>query len=102
MWKTPIDARYNYWGYNETWAVGGRIHDHSDDLRLLQVNYQPYHMANTSLLDDKCPPAWNLVGDTCYIYIGAPMSFYDAREFCIVSLFLILFAICVPCFVTCF
>ena len=86
MWKTSVDARYNYWGFNETYAVGGRIHDHQDDFRLMEVNFQPYHMANTSLLDGKCPPAWNLVGDTCYIYVGAPMGFFEARDFCAVRI----------------
>ena len=25
VWKTPINAKYNYWGYNESVAVAGRI-----------------------------------------------------------------------------
>lgn len=82
---TPINARYNYWGFNETYAVGGRIHDHQDDYRLLEVDFQPFHLTNDTLLDVKCPPAWNLVGDTCYMYVGAPMAFHDARDFCSVS-----------------
>lgn len=81
-WKTKIDATYNYWGFNTTAAVGGRIRDLSDDPRLLEVNYTPFYMNNATILDVKCPPGWNLVGDTCYIYIGAPMTFYDARAFC--------------------
>ncbi|XP_072155093.1 protein bark beetle isoform X2 [Bemisia tabaci] len=82
VWKTPIDARHNYWGYNETLAVSGRIRDRSDQIELLEVNYLPYQMNNLSILDVKCPPGWNLVGDTCYIYVGAPMTFYEARDFC--------------------
>lgn len=27
LWKTKIDAAHNYWNYNETLAVGGRIRD---------------------------------------------------------------------------
>ena len=25
VWKTPINAKYNYWAYNESVAVAGRI-----------------------------------------------------------------------------
>lgn len=27
LWKTKVDAAHNYWNYNETLAVGGRIRD---------------------------------------------------------------------------
>ncbi|XP_025830817.1 protein bark beetle [Agrilus planipennis] len=82
IWKTRIDAEYNYWGYNTTLAVSGRIRDQRDDPTLLEVSYEPFYMNNETILDGKCPPGWDLVGDTCYIYIGAPMSFYEARRFC--------------------
>lgn len=94
VWKTPIDARHNYWGYNETLAVSGRIRDRSDQIELLEVNYLPYQMNNLSILDVKCPPGWNLVGDTCYIYVGAPMTFYEARDFCRVSCVFFFFLFC--------
>ncbi|XP_043270872.1 protein bark beetle isoform X2 [Venturia canescens] len=82
MWRSHVDATHNWWGYNETLAVAGRIRDRGDSSELLQVDYQPFHMNNKSVLNGKCPPAWDLVGDTCYIYIGAPMDFFSAREFC--------------------
>ncbi|XP_011334038.1 protein bark beetle isoform X2 [Ooceraea biroi] len=82
MWRSHVDARHNWWGYNETLAVAGRIRDRGDSPELLQVDYQPFHMNNKSVLNGKCPPAWELVGDTCYILIGAPMDFYSARDFC--------------------
>lgn len=82
MWRSHVDARHNWWGYNETLAVAGRIRDRGDSPELLQVDYQPFHMNNKSVLSGKCPPAWELVGDTCYILIGAPMDFYSARDFC--------------------
>lgn len=85
MWRSHIDARYNWWGYNETLAVAGRIRDRGDSPELLQVDYQPFHMNNKSVLSGKCPPGWDLVGDTCYILIGALMDFYSARDFCRVS-----------------
>ncbi|XP_014255547.1 protein bark beetle [Cimex lectularius] len=82
VWQTPIDAKHNYWGYNETLAVMGRIRDRSDQANLLEVDFRPFLMSNSTILDVKCPPGWFLVGDTCYIYIGAPMNFFEAREFC--------------------
>lgn len=82
VWKTPIDARNNYWGFNETIAVSGRIRDRSDEPHLLEVDFRPFQMNNRSILSGKCPPGWDLVADTCYIYIGAPMTFHEAREFC--------------------
>ncbi|XP_063975508.1 protein bark beetle isoform X4 [Diachasmimorpha longicaudata] len=82
VWRSHVDAKHNWWGYNETIAVAGRIRDRSDSSELLQVDYTPFHMNNESVLSGKCPPAWDLVGDTCYIYIGAPMDFFSAREFC--------------------
>lgn len=82
VWKTPIDAKHNYWGFNETLAVSGRIKDRLDEQHLLEVDFIPFHMNNKSVLSGKCPPGWDLVGDTCYIYVGAPMTFSEAREFC--------------------
>ncbi|XP_043483219.1 protein bark beetle isoform X2 [Leptopilina heterotoma] len=82
MWRSHVDARHNWWGYNETVAVAGRIRDRGDSPELLQVDYQPFHMNNQTVLNGKCPPGWDIVGDTCYFYIGAPMDFFSAREFC--------------------
>jgi len=39
-------------------------------------------MNNETILDGKCPPGWALVHDTCFIYVGAPMTFHEARDFC--------------------
>ena len=39
VWKTPIDARNNWWGFNTTVAVSGRIHEKLDDITLLSVDY---------------------------------------------------------------
>ncbi|XP_035780255.1 protein bark beetle-like isoform X1 [Anopheles albimanus] len=82
VWKTKIDARHNYWSYNETLAVSSRIRDRLDDPQLLEVSYLPLHMNNQTVLDGKCPPGWTLLIDTCYMYVGAPMSFREARDFC--------------------
>lgn len=81
-WKPKINARYNYWGFNTTLAVSGRIRDLSDDPTLLEVDYVPFYMNNETILEKKCPPGWSFIGDTCYMYIGAPMTFHQARAFC--------------------
>ncbi|XP_059476974.1 protein bark beetle isoform X2 [Neocloeon triangulifer] len=82
VWKTPIDAQHNWWGYNNSLAVMSRIKDRRDDLDLLEVDFEPFHMSNRTILSGKCPPGWTLVADTCYIYIGAPMTFAEAKDFC--------------------
>ncbi|KAJ8919535.1 hypothetical protein NQ315_002156 [Exocentrus adspersus] len=82
LWDTRIDAANNYWGFNTTLAVSGRIRDQRDDPRLLEVTYTPFYMNNQTILNGKCPPGWDLVGETCYIYIGAPMTFWEAKAFC--------------------
>ncbi len=46
VWKTPINAKYNYWAYNETYAVAGRIKDLHDEDGLLEVDFTPFHMNN--------------------------------------------------------
>ncbi|KAG5895778.1 hypothetical protein JTB14_001625 [Gonioctena quinquepunctata] len=82
LWDTRIDAANNYWGNNVTEAVGGRIKDQRDDPRLLNVVFEPFYMNNRSILNGKCPPGWDLVGETCYMYVGAPMTFWEAKAFC--------------------
>jgi len=82
VWKTPINAKYNYWGYNETYAVAGRIKDLHDVDGLLEVDFTPFQMNNKTLMSGKCHPGWTLLGDTCFMYHGAPMSFSEAKSFC--------------------
>ena len=54
-----------------------------DDPSLLEVQYLPLRMNNLTILDGgKCLPGWTLVFDTCYMYVGAPMTFHEARDFC--------------------
>ena len=65
VWKTPINAKYNYWGYNETYAVAGRIKDLHDEDGLLEVDFTPFQMNNRTLMSGKCHPGWQLVGNTC-------------------------------------
>lgn len=56
--------------------------DKYDNPQLLEVQIQPFYMNNETILDGKCPPGWTQVFDTCYMYVGSPMSFREAREFC--------------------
>ena len=35
-----------------------------------------------SLLSGKCQPGWTLLGDTCFMYHGAPMTYRQIQEFC--------------------
>ncbi|KAL4715552.1 hypothetical protein ACJJTC_009178 [Scirpophaga incertulas] len=84
LWRTRIDAKHNYWSYNESLAVAGRIRDQSDNPLLLEVDYRPYYMNNQTVLGGgKCPPGWDSVADTCYMYVGAPMTYEEARLFCL-------------------
>ncbi|KAI8422542.1 hypothetical protein MSG28_006346 [Choristoneura fumiferana] len=84
LWRTRIDAKHNYWSYNETLAVAGRIRDQSDNPLLLEVDYRPFYMNNLTVLGGgKCPPGWDAVAGTCYMYIGAPMTYEEANDFCL-------------------
>ncbi|CAH2236667.1 jg20886 [Pararge aegeria aegeria] len=84
LWRTRIDAKHNYWSYNESLAVAGRIRDQSDNPLLLEVDYRPYYMNNQTVLGGgKCPPGWDPVAGTCYMYVGAPMTYEEARLFCL-------------------
>ncbi|KAG7306290.1 hypothetical protein JYU34_008890 [Plutella xylostella] len=84
LWRTRIDAKHNFWSYNESLAVAGRIRDQSDNPMLLEVDHRPYYMNNHTVLGGgKCPPGWDSVSGTCYMYIGAPMTYDEARQFCL-------------------
>ena len=82
VWKTPINAKYNYWAYNETYAVAGRIKDLHDEEGLLEVDFTPFQMNNRTLLSGKCQPGWTLLDSTCYMYHGGPMTYAQAKTFC--------------------
>lgn len=84
LWRTRIDAKHNYWSYNVTLAVAGRIRDQADDPSLVEVDYRPFYMNNLTVLGGgKCPPGWDALAGTCYMYVGAPMTYDEARQFCL-------------------
>lgn len=53
----------------------------------MPVDVMPYYSSNKTLLEsEKCPPPWILmpVSNTCYGYIAVPMTFSEAKTFCMV------------------
>lgn len=89
-----VDARHNYWGFNDSIAVHGRIKDYKDELELMPIDVIPYYSSNKTLLEsEKCPPPWILMqtSNTCYGYIAVPMTFQEAKHFCMVCLLLYTF-----------
>ena len=80
--KLFIIASDNWWGFNETSAITSRILDANDYPDLLRVDFIPFHTTNKSVLSGICSGGWESVGHTCFAYIGARMSFSDARRFC--------------------
>lgn len=77
-----IEAAENWWGYNKSTAVVGKMRDFRDVPELLRIHYDPYIEDNRTVLSGKCDPGWTLVGDTCYLYMGVPMNFSEAKSFC--------------------
>ncbi|VVC30467.1 Hypothetical protein CINCED_3A021775 [Cinara cedri] len=80
-----VDARHNYWGFNDSIAVYGRIKDYKDEIDLMPVDVIPYYLSNKTILEsEKCPPPWILMptSNTCYGYIAVPMTFNEAKTFC--------------------
>lgn len=80
--KLLINAKNNWWGFNETSAINSRIYDFSDHSDLIKVEYIPFHSANSSVLSGICSGGWEKIGSTCFMYIGARMSFSSAKKFC--------------------
>ena len=56
MQRTAIEAGNNWWGYNESTAVVGRIRDYRDLAELLQVRFEPFYHNNYTVLGGKCDP----------------------------------------------
>ncbi|XP_076338817.1 protein bark beetle-like [Tachypleus tridentatus] len=82
MRENPIRAAENWWGFNTTSAVAGRIKDFQDNPKLLEVLFLPYYTDNSSVLNDKCAGGWHRIGDTCFLYIGGILTYGEAKKFC--------------------
>ncbi|CAM1311440.1 Uncharacterised protein g5687 [Pycnogonum litorale] len=82
--EESIHAEYNWWGYNETIAVMGRIKDNYDTPELLPVKFEPFYLHNKTVLSDagKCGPGYDLVGKTCILYVGGILKYDEAKTFC--------------------
>ncbi|KAF8773809.1 Protein bark beetle like protein [Argiope bruennichi] len=80
--EPPINAKMNWWGFNGTAAVSGRIKDYYDFEELLEVEFQPFLHDNSTVLSGKCAGGWTKIGDTCFLYVGGVMTFAEAKKFC--------------------
>ncbi|KAG1658471.1 Protein bark beetle [Nymphon striatum] len=82
--EEAVHATHNWWGYNETIAIIGRIKDQYDNKELLLVKHKNFFMNNKTVLSDngKCGPGYTIVGKTCILFIGGILPFKDAKEFC--------------------
>ncbi|XP_015781798.1 protein bark beetle-like [Tetranychus urticae] len=80
--KALVDASFNWWGFNETAAVAGRIRDANDYRELLSVRFAPYLTSNASVLSGICSGGWTKIGDTCFLYFGARLTHSEAKHFC--------------------
>lgn len=77
-----VDAANNWWGFKETSAVVGRIYDRSDQPELLEVRFQPHLEHNDTVISGNCMGGWEMIEDTCFLYIPGPMTHDEARQFC--------------------
>jgi hypothetical protein len=80
--RPSIKAVSNWWGFNETSAVEARIRDYKDYYHLIPIEYKPFYTDNSSVLSGNCYGGWEKIGETCFSYIGARMTYNEARRFC--------------------
>ncbi|XP_013781367.1 protein bark beetle-like [Limulus polyphemus] len=80
--ESPIVAINNWWGFNKSSAVASRIKDSKDLEDLLEIQFEPFHMTNSSVLSGKCAGGWQVIKDTCFLYVGGTMTYSEARDFC--------------------
>lgn len=77
-----VDAENNWWGFKDTSAVVGRIYDRSDQPELLEVRFQPHLEHNDTVISGNCMGGWEMIEDTCFLYIPGPMTHDEAKRFC--------------------
>nr|XP_037284079.1 protein bark beetle-like [Rhipicephalus microplus] len=77
-----VDAESNWWGFKDTSAVVGRIYDRSDQPELLEVRFQPHLEYNDTVISGNCMGGWEMIEDTCFLYIPGPMTHDEAKRFC--------------------
>lgn len=77
-----VEAEKNWWGFKEISAVVGRIYDRSDQPELLEVRFQPHLAHNDTVISGNCMGGWQMIEDTCFLYIPGPMTHDEAKRFC--------------------
>lgn len=82
LYQATIDAKSNWWGFNTSTAIQGRIRDRVQHEELIRVDFQPYLISNKSVLSDICTGGWEKVGQSCLVFVGARMNYQEARDFC--------------------
>lgn len=82
LFHANIDAKLNWWGFNATTSIQGRVRDRAQHEELIKVDFLPFLETNTSLLSGICAGGWQKVGDACLIYVGARMTYQEAKDFC--------------------
>lgn len=80
--NASIDAKGNYWGFNNTNSIRGRIRDRSQYDQLIRVDFEPFLEKNSSVLSGVCAGGWSQVGQACLVYVGARMTYQEAKDFC--------------------
>lgn len=82
LYAATINAKQNWWGFNTTSAIQGRIRDRVQHEELIKVDFDPFIMSNRSVLSGLCAGGWRKVGDACLVYVGARMTYDEAKGFC--------------------
>lgn len=82
LFHATIDAEFNWWGFNSTAAIQGRIRDRLQHEELLRVDFTPFLETNHTVLSGVCSGGWQKVGETCLVFVGPRMTYQEAKEFC--------------------
>lgn len=82
LYFATINAKHNWWGFNSTPAIQGRIRDRIQHDELIKVDFAPFLDTNTSVLSGVCAGGWQRVGEACLVYVGTRMTYQEARDFC--------------------
>lgn len=82
LYHAAIDAKNNWWGFNTTSAIQGRVRDRFQYEELIKVDFAPFLESNRSLLNGICAGGWQKVGKSCLVYIGVRMNYMEAKDFC--------------------
>lgn len=51
--ETLVDATYNWWGSERRGYINGKIWDGRDNSSLVEVNFEPYRVSNSSLVNGR-------------------------------------------------